>query len=140
PGSTLRHLLAHASGLPFEGERPIAGVGERRIYSNSGFDVIAACVAEHAEMSFAAYFEEVWGFRLAGRAGSGAAAPLADALTVARELLAPARIAPETRDEARSVQFPGLDGVLPGFGRQTPNDWGLGPELRDAKSPHWTGR
>jgi CubicO group peptidase (beta-lactamase class C family) len=30
-------------------------------------------------------------------------------------------------------------GVLPGFGRQEPNDWGLGFELRDRKSPHWTG-
>jgi CubicO group peptidase (beta-lactamase class C family) len=29
--------------------------------------------------------------------------------------------------------------VLPGFGRQSPNDWGLGVELRDTKSPHWTG-
>jgi CubicO group peptidase (beta-lactamase class C family) len=29
--------------------------------------------------------------------------------------------------------------VLPGFGRQRPNDWGLGFELRDGKSPHWTG-
>jgi CubicO group peptidase (beta-lactamase class C family) len=28
---------------------------------------------------------------------------------------------------------------VPGFGRQTPNDWGLGLELRDAKRPHWTG-
>jgi CubicO group peptidase (beta-lactamase class C family) len=37
------------------------------------------------------------------------------------------------------VQFPGLDGVLPGFGRQEPNDWGLTFELRDHKSPHWTG-
>jgi len=37
------------------------------------------------------------------------------------------------------VQFPGLSGVLPGFGRQDPNDWGLGLELRDGKSPHWTG-
>ena len=37
------------------------------------------------------------------------------------------------------MQFPGLVGVLPGFGRQEPNDWGLGLELRDAKSPHWTG-
>jgi CubicO group peptidase (beta-lactamase class C family) len=41
--------------------------------------------------------------------------------------------------QATAVAFPGLDGVLPGFGRQTPNDWGLGLELRDAKSPHWTG-
>jgi CubicO group peptidase (beta-lactamase class C family) len=43
------------------------------------------------------------------------------------------------RDRATTVAFPGLDGVLPGFGRQRPNDWGLGFELRDAKSPHWTG-
>ena len=31
-----------------------------------------------------------------------------------------------------------LAGVLPGYGRQTPNDWGLGCEIRDHKSPHWT--
>ena len=35
--------------------------------------------------------------------------------------------------------FPGLTGVLPGYGHQKPNDWGLGFEIRDAKSPHWTG-
>ena len=39
----------------------------------------------------------------------------------------------------RGRALPGLDGVLPGFGTQTPNDWGLGFELRDHKSPHWTG-
>ncbi len=37
------------------------------------------------------------------------------------------------------MAFPGLAGVLPGFGRQDPNDWGLGFELRDRKRPHWTG-
>ncbi len=41
--------------------------------------------------------------------------------------------------EATKVQFPGLSGVLPGFGTQRPNDWGLGFEIRDGKSPHWTG-
>ena len=41
--------------------------------------------------------------------------------------------------EATSVQFPGLSGVLPGFGVQRPNDWGLGFEIRGAKTPHWTG-
>jgi CubicO group peptidase (beta-lactamase class C family) len=54
-------------------------------------------------------------------------------------LLGPALVAPETLAEATEVQFPGLAGVLPSFGRQEPNDWGLGFELRDAKSPHWTG-
>jgi CubicO group peptidase (beta-lactamase class C family) len=38
-----------------------------------------------------------------------------------------------------SVQFPGLDGVLPDWGRYSPLDWGLGVELKDAKSPHWSG-
>ena len=52
---------------------------------------------------------------------------------------APRLVAPETLAEAVSVQLPGLNGVLPGFGRQDPNDWGLGFELRDGKSPHWTG-
>ncbi|HYZ67280.1 MAG TPA: serine hydrolase, partial [Mycobacterium sp.] len=40
---------------------------------------------------------------------------------------------------ATEVQFPGLSGVLPGFGSQRPNDWGLGFEIRNNKSPHWTG-
>jgi CubicO group peptidase (beta-lactamase class C family) len=139
PGSTVRHLLAHASGLPPEPGAPIARPGTRRIYSNYGFDVLADVVGERAEMAFASYYEAVWGRPLAGRAASGARGTLADLLAVARELIAPERIARETLDEATAVQFPGLDGVLPGFGRMSPNDWGLGLELRDGKSPHWTG-
>jgi CubicO group peptidase (beta-lactamase class C family) len=139
PGATVRHLLAHTSGLPFDPAPAIAPPGRRRIYSNHGFDVLAEHVGARAEMPFAVYFEHVWGFPLDGSAGSGVRAPLRALLEVARELLAPTRIARETLDEAATVQYPGLDGVLPGFGRQSPNDWGLGLELRDAKSPHWTG-
>jgi CubicO group peptidase (beta-lactamase class C family) len=142
PGATFRHLLAHASGLPFDPGPPVARPGSHRVYSNYGFDVAADVVAERAGMPFAAYFEHVWaatGIRLEGSAGSGASGSLADLEALAAELLAPTRLAAETVAEARTVQFPGLDGVLPGFGRQTPNDWGLGLELRDGKSPHWTG-
>src|SRR3954470_13749473 len=74
-GSTFRHLLAHASGLPFEEGAPISRAGSRRIYSNYGFDVASALVAERAEMSFAEYFAGVWagtGIALDGSAGSGA--------------------------------------------------------------------
>ena len=53
--------------------------------------------------------------------------------------MTPTLIAPDTLVEATRVAFPGLAGVLPGFGRQDPNDWGLGFELRDRKRPHWTG-
>jgi CubicO group peptidase (beta-lactamase class C family) len=142
PGSTFRHLLAHTSGLPFEKGAPIAKPGVRRIYSNYGFEVAAALVEERAGMSFAEYFRAVWDgttAELHGSAGAGVEGTLADALALARELRAPSRLAPETLAEACTVQFPGVNGVLPGFGRQDPNDWGLGFELRDRKSPHWTG-
>ena len=104
--------------------------------------MLATLVAARAEMTFEEYFGSVWdgtGIVLEGSAGSGASGTIDDLSALARELLAPTRIAPETLQEAASVQFPGLDGVLPGFGRMAPNDWGLGFELRDGKRPHWTG-
>jgi CubicO group peptidase (beta-lactamase class C family) len=139
PGSTLRHLLAHASGLPFEGRQQVTRTGTRRIYSNCGYEAAAEHVARAAGMPFTEYFEAVWGFELAGSPAHGVRLPLTKLLVLARELMAPARIARETLDEALTVQFPGLGGVLPGVGRFDPNDWGLGPELRNSKHPHWTG-
>ena len=144
-GSTVRHLLSHASGLPFDGRTPIAEPGKRRIYSNTGFDVLAALVAAAAEMPFEEYLRAaVLGplelrARLRGPAGSGLEGSLDDLLRVAAELQRPRLIAAETLAEATSVQFPGLVGVLPDIGRMEPNDWGLGVELRDRKRPHWTG-
>jgi CubicO group peptidase (beta-lactamase class C family) len=144
-GSTFRHLLAHASGLPLEGASPIARPGERRIYSEHGFAVLGGGVAAQAEMPFEEYLAEAvlrplgLGARYEGRPGSGVHGSLDDLLAVGRELLAPTLVSPETLAEATSVQFPGLIGVLPGFGRQEPNDWGVGFELRDRKEPHWTG-
>jgi CubicO group peptidase (beta-lactamase class C family) len=76
---------------------------------------------------------------LAGSPAHAASGPLEDLLAYGRELLDPHFLARETLEEATAVAFPGLAGVLPGFGRQEPNDWGLGFELRDAKRPHWTG-
>jgi CubicO group peptidase (beta-lactamase class C family) len=144
PGSTLRHLLAHASGLPPEEGPPLAAPATRRIYSNYGIELAAELVAGHAGMPFADYFRAsvVEPLGLAGSlAGSPASAyrgPLGDVAALGRELLAPTLVARETLDEATTVQFPGLVGVLPGWGRMTPNDWGLTFELRDGKSPHWT--
>ena len=145
PGATLRHLLAHASGLPVDGPDPIAEPGRRRIYSNTGIELAAKLLEERAEMPFADYFlgAVVRPLGLAGRLGGSPAhgyrGPLGDLLTLGRELLAPTLVAAETLAEATTVQFPGLTGVLPGLGRMEPNDWGLAFELRDAKSPHWTG-
>jgi CubicO group peptidase (beta-lactamase class C family) len=77
--------------------------------------------------------------RLDGSPAYAYRGPLDDLLAVGRELLRPTLVAAETLAEATTVQFPGLAGVLPGFGRMEPNDWGLTFELRDGKSPHWTG-
>ena len=142
PGSTVRHLLAHASGVPPEQGAPIARPGERRIYSNYGFDLLAERVAERAEMAFRDYFDAVFaalGIVLEGRPSTGAEGNLQALLSLGRELLAPTLVAAETLAEATAVAFPGLAGVLPGFGRMDPNDWGLGFELRNGKTPHWTG-
>ena len=145
PGSTVRHLLAHASGLAPDERKPVARPGERRIYSNAGFEVLAELVAAAAEMPFGEYLRagvlEPLGLAAAleGSPASGMRGALDDLLRLGRELLAPTLVAPETLAEATAVQFPGLGGVLPGFGRQDPNDWGLGFELRDEKRPHWTG-
>jgi CubicO group peptidase (beta-lactamase class C family) len=146
PGSTVRHLLAHASGLPFDGDVPISEPGKRRIYSNTGFSVLGDAVGAAAEMPFGEYLRaavlgplELATARLQGPPGSGLAGSLDDLVRVAAELQRPRLIAPETLAEATTVQFPGLVGVLPDIGRMDPNDWGLGVELRDEKHPHWTG-
>jgi CubicO group peptidase (beta-lactamase class C family) len=145
PGSTVRHLLAHASGLPFEGREPISAPGRRRIYSNAGFELLAELVEERAEMPFADYLDQAvltpleLDAELRGTAAAGLVGSLDDLIRVARELLAPSLIAPETLAEATTVQFPGLAGVLPEMGRFDPNDWGLGLELRDEKPGHWSG-
>ena len=144
-GSTVRHLLAHASGLPFEPGGATARPGLRRVYSNVGFEALAEHVAAKAEMPFAEYLTtgvlELIGLsaELRGSPASELFGSLEDLLRLARELQRPTLVAPETLAEATTVQFAGLAGVLPDFGRMDPNDWGLGFELRDDKSPHWAG-
>jgi CubicO group peptidase (beta-lactamase class C family) len=145
PGSTIRHLLAHASGLPFDPGPPIAEPGTRRIYSNPGFVAIAERIALNAEMPFEEYLQKaVLGpLRMEavhrGTPAGGIQGSLDDLVKVTNELMEPTLIAQETLAEATSVQFPGLGGVIPGLGRFDPNDWGLGFELKDGKQPHFTG-
>jgi CubicO group peptidase (beta-lactamase class C family) len=145
-GCTLRHLAAHTSGLAFDSGDVQARPGTRRIYSNTGFTLLAEAVAEASGIAFPEYLHQaVLGplgldaTELRGPAGSGAFSTAADMARFAAELQAPTLVAPATLAEATRVVFPGLNGVLPGYGSQRPNDWGLGFELRDGKTPHWTG-
>ncbi len=146
PGATLAHLLSHASGLSLEGDAPAVAPGTRRIYSNVGIDLAVDHAARQrgltaAELVATDVFEPLGMFAtlLDGRASVDAVGPTSELGRLASELLAPTLLGPELAERQRSVQFPGLAGVLPGFGRRTPCDWGLGVEVKGAKQPHWTG-
>lgn len=145
PGSTVRLLLCHASGLPFQGATPIAEPGRRRIYGNPAFEALGELVGARAGMPFGEYaLEAVCApLRMArttwGRSPAhGARSTVGDLLLLGAELLAPGRVvAPATLVEATTVQLPELRGVLPGLGRFDPNPWGLGFEVHGEKAPHW---
>jgi CubicO group peptidase (beta-lactamase class C family) len=150
PGATLRHLLAHASGIAPEGRMRSFGPAERRVYSNVGIEMAAGLVESAVQMPFAAYLHEavaeplgMTGTKLAGSPARDGVATVADLAVVMQNLIAPQAfprfLHQSTVLDATTVQYPGLRGVLPGFGAQDPNDWGLGFEIRNGKQPHWTG-
>jgi CubicO group peptidase (beta-lactamase class C family) len=149
PASTVRHLLAHASGLALTTDQVLAAPGTRRMYSNYGFRVLAETMEAASTIDFGRYLHEavfeplgMTDSRLDGgaqTAGYGGVSTVADLAAFAGDLLRPSTVSAQMHAEATSVQFAGLDGVLPGFGVQRPNDWGLGFELRAHKTPHWTG-
>jgi CubicO group peptidase (beta-lactamase class C family) len=145
-GSTVRHLLAHTSGLAFGEHKMVAAPGTRRLYSSAGFEVLADVIADETGIAFADYLHEgvfaplgMTSSTLEGSAGHGATSTLDALVRFVAELQAPTLLHTSTLAEATTVAFPGLNGTIPGFGHQKPNDWGLGFELRDHKSPHWTG-
>lgn len=147
PGSTVRHLLAHASGLGPDRPEPLTGPGRQRIYSNAGFEVLGATLEAAAGMTTARYLHEALveplglaHTRLEGSPAHGAVSTVAELLAIAGEWIAPSLVSPGTVADARRPQFPDLSGVLPGYGRQDPNPWGLGVEVKGNKDPHWTGR
>jgi CubicO group peptidase (beta-lactamase class C family) len=125
----------------------LAEPGRRRIYSNTGFEVLADAVEGRVGIPFGQYLAEavlqplgMAGTRLDRSPAAGMVGPLDDLARLATELLSPTIVATSTLAMATTVAFPGLVGIEPGFGRQSPLDWGLGFEVRGTKSPHWTGR
>lgn len=145
-GSTVRHLLSHASGMPPELGGPTADPETRRIYSNAGFEVLGTALAEASGMSASAYFDlavaEPLGLSkttIGSSPAHGGTSCVEDLLTLVREWLSPTLIHPATMHAATTVVFPQLAGVLPGYGRKVPNPWGLGFEIRGEKTPHWSG-
>src|SRR5262249_44429831 len=94
PGSTVRHLLAHASGLGFDDAVPPSPVGRRRAYSNPGFERLGDVLAAATGMPVADYVREgilqplgMTSTELRGSPAYGARGSASDLARFARELL-----------------------------------------------------
>lgn len=143
---TLRHLLSHAGGYPFNGRTPIAAPERTRAYSNGGIELAAALVEQTSEMTFANYLRlavfEPLGMQDSALSGSPAHRVWSTVNDVTRflaEVRHPSLVSAATAAEAVCVQYPTLAGMVPGVGRYAQCPWGLGFEIRGDKSPHWTG-
>lgn len=148
PGSTIAHLLSHSSGLaPEDTENAtLSRLATRRIYSNHGFEELGRVVHQATDFDIASYLREailiplgMTDTSLDGSPAHGATSTVHDLLKFGGELLRPTLLSPQTMALAATPHLPDLVGVLPGFGRQSPNPWGLGFEIRGEKNPHWTG-
>jgi CubicO group peptidase (beta-lactamase class C family) len=146
PGATVHDLLSHSSGVAFDSEQIVAAPRTRRVYSNTGWEALFAHLATATGMPWQQYLDEavigplhLRSTTVRGSPAKDLWAPMADVARLVGELMAPTLIDPATMREATTVQFPELDGMLPGVGMQRPNPWGLVFEIRSHKAPHWTG-
>lgn len=144
--ATVRHLLAHTSGVGFATREVQCAPGERRIYSSAGYEILAEHLAHNTEIPFPYYVREglcvplgLESTTIYGSPGHGGKATARDLERFVRELLSPKLIAPETLTQAMTVQYPDTIGIVPGYGMYKPCDWGLGFEIKGAKQNHWFG-
>ncbi|MBJ7257642.1 MAG: beta-lactamase family protein, partial [Akkermansiaceae bacterium] len=139
-GCTLAHLLAHAGGYSFDGDAPIVSPARKRIYSNSGYDLVTEHLESVTEIAFSEYLNDAvfspLGMASSSLNGSGAkdvVSNVDDLVEFALELRNPRLISAETARLATTTQFAELEGVVPGVGRFSPCNWGYGPEIHGAK-------
>ena len=144
-GCTVRHLLAHAGGYSFDGVNPITSPARKRIYSNTGIEILADHVGRVTGIDFPDYLHEavceplgLMSTTLQGSAAKDVVSNVDDCVRFTAELRRPTLLSRETVRQMTTVQFPELEGVVPGLGRFDPCPWGLGPEIRGTKTPHWT--
>lgn len=145
PGATVRHLLSHSSGIAMDSDDVLAAPGTRRIYSNRGIELAVELAGEATGQSATELLTErvleplgMSGARLDGSPAHGMRSGIGDLAALATELLNSTALLPGVVTGLSTTVFPGLPGVLPGFGRQQHNDWGLGAEIKADKAPHWT--
>jgi CubicO group peptidase (beta-lactamase class C family) len=142
-GPTVADLLAHAGGRAPNGDT-LDDPGRRRIYSNGGYEELGELLESRTEMSPREYLAEGIFNPLGMTQTSLISSPAFGAESTVEDLVRfvtglTQLLAPETLTAMTTPHLPELIGVLPGYGRQSPNPWGLGPEIRSTKEPHWTG-
>lgn len=148
-GVTIRHLLAHTGGYHFDDHVQLSPAGTRRMYSNTSFVLLANELSQAVGFPAVEYVNEavVQPLGLSSttfddsviQLAAGGSSTVRDLTVLAQEFLAPTLVTPASWESARQVQFPGLAGVVPGWGSYDPCDWGLGMELKGTKDPHWMG-
>lgn len=145
-GATVSDLLAHSGGMAPDSDDQIAAPRTRRVYSTSAYDWLGEVVTRQTGMFFAEYLHEgvlgplgMTASRLHGSPGADASSTVRDLISLASAWRHPTLVHETTLAAATNGFLPDLGGVLPGFGRFERNLWGLGPEIRGDKSPHWTG-
>lgn len=148
PGVTVEHLLSHAGGIAFDAERVVAPPGTRRVYSNTGWDLLLRHTAGACGLSPSALLTSLvleplgmteTSLPRGATPAAGIRSTLDDLMRFAAELLAPELLPPESVQRAATSHFGTLPGLLPGVGFMADNAWGLGFEVRGEKRPHWTG-
>ena len=146
-GATIGHLLSHSSGIATDSDEHLAAPGARRIYSNRGIEILGDRLEEATGTPLETWVEttvlEPLGMAsvlIPGSPAYSGEGSARDLSLFARELAVPRLVSPALAERACAPVLPSLDGVLPGYGRQSPNPFGLGVEVRGAKSPHWTGK
>jgi len=149
-GATVAHLLSHASGLAPGTRTVLAPPGQRRIYSNAGYEWAARSRRRARRdgllgvpgrrRSLGPLAMDSARLGPADSPAAGLVGTLGDLLALAAEAHPPPPcVSSTTADQQRRVGVPRSRRHPAGFGRQQPCDWGLGPEIRGDKRPHWTG-
>lgn len=141
------HLLSHSSGLAQEGDGHDFrdAPGRRRIYSNQGFDVLGQYLQASVGVPNTRWIDQSVAAPLGMRATTVPRSPASsgfgnaiDMTLLIEELLDPQLLTPRSHAALTTTVLPGLRGILPGYGMQRDNAWGLGAEVKANKSPHWT--
>ena len=146
-GATIRHLLAHASGSPFEAGEASSEVGHRRHYSNLAYVSLGRFVERRLGRPFAAIMDDLLlrplgmkSAELRGSSAGGLYGSLQDLINYCLQLSNPTLISPASFAEATTCQFPDLGGRSVPLGDwYDPFPWGLGYEIKAQKQRHWMG-